>query len=215
MFLTTLRVVGQPIDTSSYDHKIKVACIGDSITFGLGISKRSSRSYPSQLAKMLGDDWEVRNYGLNSRTLLSGGDFPYSKEYFYIKAKKWLPDVVVIMLGTNDSKPWNWKHFDEFEKDYSDFLAPFKDQIPQPRIFICQTPPVIKNVFGINGDNLKNLLNPVIKKIAENENVPCIDMYTPLAGRNDLFSDGLHPDAEGARIIANEVYKALTGINSD
>jgi lysophospholipase L1-like esterase len=210
-FIIPIRLLSQTVDMTSYDRPVKVACIGDSITYGLGIINRAENSYPSKLAKMLGDRWTVRNYGLSSRTLLSKGDFPYIKECYYKKALKWRPDVVIIKLGTNDSKSWNWKHVDEFETDYSAFLAPFKGQIPSPRIFICLTIPVIKDLWGISGDKLKDVINPLIRKISEVENVSCIDLYTPLSGKTELFSDGLHPNAGGAIIIAAEVYKALTG----
>jgi lysophospholipase L1-like esterase len=202
---------GQPIDTTAFNRPIKVACIGNSITFGFGIKDPQTNSYPAQLAKMLGPKWEVKNFGISARTLLSKGDLPYVKEKFYKEAQEWLPDVVIVKLGTNDTKPWNWKYMGEFETDYSNFLAPFKALTPIPRIFICQAVPVARDRWGINEDTVKNQLNPLIVKIAEKEKVACIDLYTPLSEKKNLFTDGIHPNIEGAGIIAKEVYKALTG----
>src|SRR4051794_25029443 len=91
----------------------KLACVGDSITFGAGIQDRDHDSYPAQLGRMLGEAWDVRNFGVSGATMLKKGDKPYDKQKAYRDALAFKPDVVVIMLGTNDSKPQNWdKHKD-------------------------------------------------------------------------------------------------------
>lgn len=209
----TLTAFSQSININSFDRPIKVACIGDSITFGFGIIEKQTGTYPAQLAKMLGEKWEVHNFGINSATLLSKGDQPYIKDELYREAQEWLPDVVIIKLGTNDTKFWNWKYMDEFEADYSNFLAPFKARNPPPHIFICQIAPAGKNLMGIDGDIVKNQLNPMIRKIAEKEKVSCIDLYTPLLGNSYFSPDGVHPNTDGAGVIAKEIYKVLTGKN--
>jgi acyl-CoA thioesterase I len=211
LFILPFLATAQPVDTSAFNRPIKVACIGNSITFGAGINDRNTNSYPAQLAKMLGSKWEVKNYGFSARTLLSKGDYPYVKETMYKEVIQWQPDVVVIKLGTNDSKPWNWKYMADFETDYTAFIAPFKVQTPAPRIYLCQAVIAARDRWGINEDTIKNQLNPLILKIAQKEQVACIDLHTPTVGKGDLFPDGIHPNAEGAGIIAKEVYKALTG----
>lgn len=114
----------QPINPSQYSAPIKVACIGNSITYGSGIADRPRDSYPSQLARMLGEKWEVRNFGVSARTMLKKGDFPYWREEAYEQVKAFLPDVVIIKLGTNDTKPQNWKFSGEF---FADFRAMVND----------------------------------------------------------------------------------------
>jgi len=116
LIITSTYLNAQIVDVSKYTKPIKLACIGNSITFGSGIPDRVKNSYPGQLALMLGDKWEVRNFGVSGRTLLSKGDNPYIKEQFYKNVLAWQPDVITIKLGTNDSKPQNWKYKDEFEK---------------------------------------------------------------------------------------------------
>lgn len=96
-------VFAQPVDPSKYSTPIKVACIGNSITYGSGIPDRPRDSYPSQLARMLGEKWEVRNFGVGGRTLLKKGDFPFWKEEAYSQAKAFLPDVVIIKLGEENT----------------------------------------------------------------------------------------------------------------
>ena len=64
--------------------------------------------------RLLGPGYEARNYGVSGRTLLKKGDFPYWNENAYRQSREWNPDIVVIQLGTNDSKPQNWRHSTNF-----------------------------------------------------------------------------------------------------
>ena len=96
---------------------VRVACIGNSITFGAGIKNRSRDSYPSVLARMLGDSYWVKNFGVSARTMLNKGDHPYMNEPAYKNALAFNPNIVVIKLGTNDSKSFNWKYKADFMKD--------------------------------------------------------------------------------------------------
>ena len=109
-----------PIQIADYQGKIRLACVGDSITAGVGAA--GGQSYPNQLAKMLGERWEVRNFGVSGSTLLNQGDMPYQKQGAFQAALKFEPQVVVIMLGTNDTKPQNWKLKSKFASDYKDLL---------------------------------------------------------------------------------------------
>ena len=92
----------------------KLACVGDSITHGSGTKIPARESYPAQLAGLLGPGWDVRNFGVSGATLLDKGDRPYTRQRLYKAALDFKADVVVILLGTNDSKPQNWKFKEEF-----------------------------------------------------------------------------------------------------
>src|SRR6516164_7032395 len=92
--------------------QVKVACIGDSITYGSGLSDRQNECYPAVLGLLLGDDYEVRNYGVSGATMLKSGDHPYWDTSAFSESSNWQPDIVIIMLGTNDSKPWKWQYGD-------------------------------------------------------------------------------------------------------
>lgn len=87
---------------------IRIACIGDSITYGSGIEDRDKDGYPAVLQRMLGSGYDVRNYGISARVMTRNGDYPFMDEQAYADARAFLPDIVTIMLGTNDSKPHNW-----------------------------------------------------------------------------------------------------------
>ena len=89
---------------------VRVACVGNSITYGAGIKNRSHDSYPSVLGRLLGDKYWVKNFGVSARTMLNKGDRPYMKEQAYQQALAFNPNIVVIKLGTNDSKSFNWVH---------------------------------------------------------------------------------------------------------
>jgi lysophospholipase L1-like esterase len=106
-----------------------VACVGDSITYGSGIADRTHDSYPAQLERMLKEfdpAWEVENFGVSGATLLSKGDRPYIRESAYQNALASHPDIVIIKLGTNDSKPQNWAHADEYVSDYIAMIEAFR-----------------------------------------------------------------------------------------
>jgi lysophospholipase L1-like esterase len=187
--------------------KIKVACIGDSITEGWSIP--DGKKYPEVLQQLLGDQYEVRNYGVGGRTLLRKGDFPYWNEKKYQEALDWQPDIVVIKLGTNDSKPQNWKYHNEFRKDYIDFIKTFLTLPSHPKVYVSYPIPVFESKWGITESIVKNEIIPAIKKAGKKTKTKHIDLYTPFEGRANLTYDGVHPNAEGCALLASEVYKVV------
>jgi len=216
LFFLAFSVLGitgftQPIDPSKYQSPIKVACIGNSITYGSGIDNRPMNSYPAQLQRMLGEKWEVRNFGVGGRTLLKKGDFPFWNEEAYTQAKAFLPDVVIIKLGTNDTKPQNWKYSGEFLTDYQTMVKELKALSSHPRIYLCKPVPVYGSRWGINDSIVVHGVIPAIEKLANEENLQVIDLFTALSGKGNLFPDQIHPNAEGAGLMAQAIFKTLTG----
>ncbi|MBI4810724.1 MAG: alpha-L-fucosidase [Ignavibacteriales bacterium] len=191
------------------DRVIKIACIGNSITYGAGIQDRERNSYPAQLQQMFGKRWEVRNFGLNGRTLLKKGDYPYWNERELIEVKEFNPNVVIIMLGTNDTKPWNWKYKNEFVSDYEKFIDEFQKIESHPLIYICIPVPAFPGDWGIRDSIIRVDIIPSIKQIQREKNVSLIDLYTPFTGKSELFPDEVHPNQDGARLIAREIYNIL------
>ena len=189
----------------------KIVCVGDSITFGAGTKSPRTDSYPAQLARLLGKDYQVINLGVSGTTMLKEGDHPYWKTGQMKRALESKPDVVVIMLGTNDTKPQNWKFKDHYATDYKAMIAEFKKLDTKPKIFIC-LPPVVPKTgnFGINEEGVREQI-PMLRKLAEDEKVNVIDNYTPLKDKDDFLPDNVHPNTEGATLLAKSVYEALTG----
>ena len=136
-----LVIYAQSIDPYFYSNPIKVACLGNSITYGSGIPDRPRDSYPSQLQRMLGNKWIVRNFGVGGRTLLKKGDFPYWNEEAYAQAKSFLPDVVIIKLGTNDTKPQNWKYSSDFLPDFQALVEELRTLPSLLKIYLCKPVP--------------------------------------------------------------------------
>jgi acyl-CoA thioesterase I len=199
----------QLIDPTKYSARIRVACVGDSITHGAGAAP--GFSYPDQLQKLLGDRWQVKNFGVSARTLLRQGDFPYWKEKAFTSAQKFRPDVVIILLGTNDTKPQNWVHRDEFLKDYTDLVNVFLALPKCPDIFICTPPPVPDpGNYGINEAGVQQEI-PIITDIAARLKLGIIDMHAVLDRQPDLLPDHVHPNTQGAGEMARAAYRALTG----
>lgn len=199
----------EPLIPKADGTPLRIACVGDSITYGFGAGK--GMAYPTQLQALLGEGFVVGNFGVSARTLLRKGDHPYWNEEAYTKALDFKPDAVIIMLGTNDTKPQNWEHKAEFKGDYRDLVKSFLDLPSKPRVFICRPVPVPgKGNFGINETALQKQM-PVYAKLAEELKVDVIDMYAALDGKPELLPDRVHPNAKGAGEMAKAAAKALTG----
>jgi acyl-CoA thioesterase-1 len=203
------------IKESDYTEPIHLACIGDSITFGYGIQDRDKNSYPAQLAVMLGPPngglWDVRNFGVSGATLLKKGDRPYWNQDAFKKALEFNPNVVVIMLGTNDSKPINWKYKDEYVDDYIDLIRQFQALEAKPRIWICYPVPAYPARWGITEKVMTEEIMPRIDEVANKTGVPIIDLHAALSNKPQLFPDLIHPNVEGAKLMAEAIYHTLTG----
>ena len=152
---------------------VRVACIGNSITFGAGIRNRSRDSYPSVLARMLGDSYWVKNFGVSARTMLNKGDHPYMNEPAYKNALAFNPNIVVIKLGTNDSKSFNWKYKADFMKDAQTMIDAFKGLPSQPKIYLCYPSKAYLTGDGINDDIISKEIIPMIKKLAKKNDLSC------------------------------------------
>lgn len=177
---------------------VRVACIGNSITFGAGIKNRSRDSYPSVLARMLGDNYWVKNFGVSARTMLNKGDHPYMNEPAYKNALAFNPNIVVIKLGTNDSKSFNWKYKADFMKDAQNMITAFKGLPSQPKIYLCYPSKAYLTGDGINDDIISKEIIPMIKKLAKKNDLSVIDLHTAMDGMPELFPDRIHPNEKGA-----------------
>ena len=191
---------------------VRVACIGNSITFGAGIKNRSRDSYPSVLARMLGDNYWVKNFGVSARTMLNKGDHPYMNEPAYKNALAFNPNIVVIKLGTNDSKSFNWKYKADFMKDAQTMIDAFKVLPSQPKIYLCYPSKAYLTGDGINDDIISKEIIPMIKKLAKKNNLSVIDLHTAMDGMPELFPDRIHPNEKGAQVMAKAVYQSISAL---
>lgn len=199
------------VPARSYVGRTRVACIGDSITAGAGIADPRESSYPAVLGKLLGSAYEVRNFGVNGATMLKDGELPYTGSQAYAMALDFQPDVVVILLGTNDSKPQNWRFGEAFERDTYTLIRSFLYLPSRPKVYICTPPPVFQDRWGITSSVVSNEIVPILRRISAREFWPLIDLHRALLYRPEQFPDGVHPDATGAASIASSIEAGFRG----
>lgn len=189
---------------------LRVACVGNSITQGSGIRNQLRDSYPGLLGQMLGEGYEVRNYGYSGRTLLNKGDRPYMKETMYQDALAFCPHIVTIKLGTNDTKPFNWVHKEDYPKQLREMIRSFQQLPTHPRIIVCHPVPAYRADWGINDSLIRTEVIPYIDTVAAEMGVEVIDLYEPFSNRPEWFVDGIHPNEAGAFELAKILYSAIT-----
>lgn len=193
---------------------IKVACVGNSITYGYGIENREQNSYPSVLQRLLGKRYKVGNFGHSGATLLSKGHRPYIQQEEYQKALAFAGDIVVIHLGINDTDPRNWpNHRNDFVKDYLTLISSFKKANPKARIVIARMSPLSHRHprFESGTRDWHAEIQQAIALVAQQTNAQLIDFHEPLYHFPQMLPDAVHPNAQGAAILAQVVYGAITG----
>ena len=201
---------------------IRVACIGNSITDGHGIDMATAYGYPAELQKLLGNDYWVKNFGVSGRTMLNKGDQPYMNEVAWADAQAFKPDVVIIKLGTNDSKPQNWQYKAEFQQDLEQMITTLRPDLaqpagkkkgkkakkaqtttPKPQIFLCTPIPALSSNWGISEDVIRDEIIPIQQEVAKKYGLKVIDLHTLFTGdAAKMLDDGIHPDGKGAHRIA-------------
>lgn len=191
------------------EEVVRVACVGDSITYGAGVANRGKNNYPKVLGGLLGTGYESRNFGVSGATLLKKGDHPYWRTGAFKAATEFKPHIVIIKLGTNDSKPQNWKHKAQYAVDLAALVDHFQALPSRPKIWLCKPVPVYKDRWGITEKVVKGEVIPLLEGVAKKKKLPVIDLYKALSGAREHFPDGVHPNVKGAEILARAVYKAI------
>ena len=212
---------------SPKQEAVRVACIGNSITDGHGIDMRTKYGYPAQLQTMLGDGYWVKNFGVSARTMLNKGDFPYMNELAWRDALAFKPDVVIIKLGTNDSKPENWQYGADFKKDLQQMITTLRPDLVQPvskkkgkkakavqpvgpKIYLCTPIPAFKSTWNINDKVITDEIIPIQQEVAKQYGLQIIDLHTLYANEGDkMLDDGIHPDEKGALKMAEIIAAAI------
>ena len=218
MWLKTLK--------SPRQDALRVACIGNSITHGSGIDMQEQHGYPAQLQQLLGDGYYVRNFGVGGRTMLKKGDHPYMQEQAWRDAQAFRPDIVVIKLGTNDSKDYNWNaHKQDYEADMQAMIDTLKPLVPvldkkgrptkkmqradRPQIFLCSPIKAFRDKWGITDSVIVNEVIPAIQRVAKKNNLQFIDLHPVVTDPHDMTSDMIHPNDKGAAKMAKAVAEAI------
>jgi lysophospholipase L1-like esterase len=189
---------------------IRVACIGNSITDGSGIFMRDLFGYPAQLQKKIGNAYIVRNYGVGRRTMLNHGDYPYMKEQAWKDALGFNPDIVIVKLGTNDSKPKNWKFSKEFAADMQQMVDSLKSLPSHPKIFLASPIKAYSSLGTISDSIIVNEICPIVKKLARRNKCQFIDLHSLYQPTEWMMqSDGIHPTIKGAEYLADIIKQFI------
>lgn len=204
-------VVNFILAAAGYPQPVSIVCMGDSITFGAGVNR--PERWSSLLAGKLGGGYAVNNQGVSARTLLAKGDHPYTREAACKNALDSKPDIALIALGTNDSKPQNWKHKQDFESDYTAIINGLRKENPKIRIYCLKAIPTLSNL-GINGAVIEHEINPVIEETAKKNHCSVIDLFSAMKDHTDLLPDKVHPNAAGHAVMANAIYKEISTLGA-
>lgn len=201
-----------------------IACVGDSITYGAESSNPTTKSYPAQLQGLLGNSVQVKNFGNSGSTMLSAGfgDKPYVQQAEYTAATTFVSNAgasavvsVIIILGANDSKPYNWdpaagKNDQQYLKDYRAMVEHFAGLATKPTIYLGYPLATGTNpCCSIRGNVIHDEQIPLIKQLAMEKHLPIIDLNTPTTNHPEYFADGVHPNDNGYLVLANLVKKGL------
>lgn len=197
------------------DSRVRVTCVGDSLTYGSGVLKsRETDSYPAQLQAKLGTSHIVSNYGLRNATASESGDLPYINSEEYKESLKSNPDVVILMLGTNDSKTQNWNP-EAYEQGLKKLVESYQNLSSKPTVYLMRSP----YCYAVNGRDIAEYsIQPdvvtkdvadIISKVANEAGVEVIDLYAVTEGQDELYTDGIHFKAKGYKLIAETVYDVV------
>lgn len=158
---------------------------------------------------MLGTNYTVWNFGVVAATVLSDTNKPYINQSAFEDAQNFKPNIIIMMLGTNDAQNDNYLSIDKFKADYKELINKILASASNPRIFLVKPPPIFTNTLNLNNTNLIEGIIPRIEQVAYEQGLPIIDVYDVLINHPEYFVDGVHPNSDGAKIIADEIYRAI------
>lgn len=190
----------------------KWACVGDSITAGWKL--KEADYYSTKLGILLGSGYETVNFGHSARTMLRApiNGEPYWDSPMFTDSQAYAPDIVTIMLGTNDAHDNNWPELaGEYELDAIDMVNVYKNLPSAPRVILMKVPP------AKNGGREPNLseVNVVLDSVAITTNVEIVDVYSAILNapysQNQLYKDPIHLSAISHTIIAQLLYDHIMG----
>ncbi len=191
--------------------RTRIACVGDSITWGAGIPDREHKSYPARLQQLLGEDYEVVNFGHNGATLLTRGNIPYVRTEEYKASMAFNPDIVLIMLGTNDSKKVNRPYLVEYKDDYARLIESYRQLPSHPRVILLKPVPAFNygDTVGITPGVVARRIVPMVEQVAYDQDCEVVDLFHWFLDKEPMFPDRIHPNADGAERLARRLQDYL------
>lgn len=216
-FLFLNGLSGIRINPEYKEGQVKVACVGDSVTYGHSVKLWPKNNYPALLGEMLDNGYNVKNYGVSGSTVQPDGDQPYVITKAYEESLAYEADIIVFMMGSNDSKPENWKGEEAFLMKYNTLIESYLQADKKPVIYLC-TPPVAYYPEGVTDGNTNYDIQPeyvqtvseLVKTVASERGLELIDINALTTGHREFFGrDNVHPNNDGAKAIAQVVYENI------
>ena len=214
IFAVVIMMTFFTVTVRSQDHHVRIGFIGNSITYGAGLSSPATQSYPAQLGVLLqqkyGDTCIVNNFGISSRTMLKHGDYPIWNDTEFTNCWKLAPEILLICLGTNDTKPQNWDLYqDEFFGDYMSMIDTFKVRNPFTKFIVCRPCPAFDVVWSIRETIIVSDIIPLVDSVQKVTGAVLVDFHTPLLDSVSLFPDKIHPNIAGSGAMARILFNTI------
>lgn len=187
---------------------VRIACVGDSITWGSIIKDRANRSYPGQLAKQLGEGFAVANFGASGSYVIRNSPKPFLKHPFYEGSLSFRPNIVVLMVGTNDAMPAVWKqNGTKFRHTLATLVRSYQQLPEHPKVFLALPPPLFTQ--NERGQNLETHLRPEMLRLAKYMGLEVVDLGAPFRNKKEMFWDGIHPTATACQLMATKIAATI------
>lgn len=187
---------------------IRITCVGASDVSSP--TPYGTPNWPDYITPELGYEYAITNCGASGTTMIQAGNAPYWDTAQYTNGLNSAPDIVIIMLGSNDSKPYNWIYQTNYVPDYEQMINEYRNLPSHPRIYLN----TLLTVYGpgnydITDPIVTGQLCPIIKQIALDENLPVIDVNAGTKNMPQNFPDNVHPDIAGAKVVAQIIFNGL------
>lgn len=205
----------KPVANETAVETLKIACIGDSITYGANADDSYTDAYPVILQNLYGKNASVINFGNSGKTIRDSADAPYRQTLEYQGISLYKPDIAIIMLGTNDSKTYQVPTKSEMVNAYKKLIEELREINPVMEIYMATCPYAFSSAYQINNKNIENIVIPAIKEVAELYELKIIDMHEYTKDYSHLYADGIHPNTKGYSYLAYRFYCELEGVTPD
>lgn len=205
----------KPLEKANEPDVLKIACIGDSITYGSNADNAYTDSYPAQLQTLYQGQANVMNFGNSGKTIRDSADDPYSKTTEYSGALLFVPDVAIIMLGTNDSKTYQVPTQGAMANAYVKLIEALYECNPYMTIYMATCPYAYTSNFQISNKNIENIVIPAQRQAAEQYDLPIIEMHEFTKSMSKCYADGIHPTSKGYTYLAYMMHCSINEITPD
>lgn len=215
VFMGVLFLKTENVMQGESTHINQVFCIGDSITYGSGLPTelRAEYCYPARLQQLLGTRYEVTNYGVSGRTLMDVPERSYRETGYLDILEQQSPDILLVMLGTNDSRRGVWDA-KAYRQQYESLVDELNGLASQPKIYLMIPPKAYPGeegviIYSIRDTVIRDEISQILREVAEEKDTGVIDLYAVTENHPEYFKDGVHPNSQGYEVIATEIYRQI------